>query len=77
MTTGRTFKVLLAWDTEEKLWVTQVPALGDLSTYGRTRQEALDMTREAIAGFLEASAKQGLPIPDVPDPELVDLEVAV
>jgi predicted RNase H-like HicB family nuclease len=56
MTTGRTFKALLAWDTEEKLWVTHVPALGDLSTYGKTRQEALEMTREAIAGFLEVKS---------------------
>lgn len=77
MTTGRTFKVLLAWDSNERLWVTHVPTLDDLSTYGKTRQEALDMTREAIAGFLEASAKEGLAIPDMPDPELLDLEVAV
>jgi predicted RNase H-like HicB family nuclease len=38
--------------------VTLVPSLGSLSSYGETREKALDQTREAILGYLEAAAKE-------------------
>jgi predicted RNase H-like HicB family nuclease len=75
--TTRRFRVLLEWDPNARAWVTVVPSLGSLSTYGDTREEALEETREAILGYLEAAAKEGLPVPDVEvEPELVELEVA-
>jgi len=77
MKTGRHFKVLLEWDAEDSVWVTYVPSLGHLSTFGKTREEALEMTREAIAGYFEAAAKEGLAAPSGPDAEILDLEVAV
>ncbi|MSQ09434.1 MAG: type II toxin-antitoxin system HicB family antitoxin [Dehalococcoidia bacterium] len=77
MTTQK-FDVVLEWDADESLWVTQVPALDHLSTYGDTREEALANTREAIAGYLEAAAQEGITIPDIVSrPELLDLEVAL
>ncbi|MEP7013626.1 MAG: type II toxin-antitoxin system HicB family antitoxin [Acidobacteriota bacterium] len=69
------FNVLLEWDAESEVWVTYVPTLNGLSTFGETREEALDQTREAILGYLEAAEKESLPIPS--NTELVDLEVAV
>jgi predicted RNase H-like HicB family nuclease len=69
------FHVLLERDPEAGVWVTHVPALNGLSTFGETRQEALDQTREAILGYLEAAEKEGLPLPG--STELVELEVAV
>jgi hypothetical protein len=49
--------------------VTHVPDLGDISTFGDTR--------EAIAGYLEAAAKEELPIRDARvSAELVALDVA-
>jgi hypothetical protein len=43
-----------------------------------TREEALDQTREAILGYLEAAAKEGLSVPEAPaEPEILELEVAV
>ena len=77
MKSGRHFKVILEWDTEESLWVTYVPSLGHLSTYGKTKDEALEMTREAIVGYFEAAAKEGFAEPSMPEPEILDLEVAV
>jgi predicted RNase H-like HicB family nuclease len=70
--------VLLEWDERDRVWVTYVPALDFLSTYGDTREEALDNTKEAITGYLEAAAKEGLPVPagDAPA-EVIDVEVAV
>ena len=45
----RRFTVLLEYDPEAQLWVTFVPALDYISTYGETREEALDQTREMIS----------------------------
>lgn len=73
---ARRFKVLLEWDTDDEVWVTYVPTLGSLSTYGNTRDEALEQTREAILGYLEAAAKEGIPIPSAEaETEIVELEV--
>jgi predicted RNase H-like HicB family nuclease len=69
------FHVLLEWDPEAEAWVTYVPTLNGLSTFGETKEEALSNTREAILGYLEAAEKEGLSLPD--PAELVDLEVAV
>ena len=75
--TTRNFKIVLEYDAEDEAWVTYVPALDHISTFGDTREEALEQTRELILGYLEAAAKEGLTVPgDGPEPELVDLEVA-
>lgn len=72
------FHVLLEWDMAEQLWVSYVPALNYLSTYGETRDEALAMTREAIEGYLEAAEREGITIdPPAGHAELVHLDVAV
>ncbi|MBF0474278.1 MAG: type II toxin-antitoxin system HicB family antitoxin [Deltaproteobacteria bacterium] len=71
-------KVLLEFDKADNLWATYVPGLNYLSTFGETREEALQNTREAIIGYFEAAEKEGMPI-DVTsaEAELVDLEVAM
>ena len=60
---SRSFQVVLEWDSEENVWVTNVPALDFLSTYGDTKEDAITNTREAIQGYLEAAAKESLPVP--------------
>ena len=74
----RRFAVLLEWDAADHVWVSYVPELNHMSSYGDTREQVLSQTKEAIVGYLEAAAKEGIPVP-LPDlqPELVDLEVAV
>lgn len=74
--TARRFKVLVEWDADDRVWVTTVPALNFLSTYGDTRDDALSQTREAILGYLEAAEKEGIPVPADGDAELVEIEVA-
>ena len=74
---SRRFKVLLEWDPEESVWVTYVPALNHLSTYGQTREAALEETREAIAGYIEVAEDAGITVPDSgPEVELTEVEVA-
>ena len=57
------YNVLLEWDEYEQVWATYVPALNWLSTFGASRGEALEQTREAVLGYLEAAAKEGLEVP--------------
>ena len=76
--TVRNFKALLEWDPEARVWVSYVPTLDYLSTFGENREEAIQNTREAILGYLEAAAKEGLPVPvGASEAELVDVEVAI
>lgn len=74
----RRYHVVLEWDPEDQMWVTFVPTLNDLSTFGETREEALANTQEAIEGYLEAAAKEGITVPtyDIV-PEVVQVEVPV
>ena len=56
----RSFQVLLEWDPNDELCVTYAPILDYLPTFGETREEALENTREAVIGYLEAAAKDRL-----------------
>ena len=73
---GRQFQVFVEYDPGEKVWMTFVPALDHLSTFGSTRDEALANTREAIVGYLEAADKEGIQLAIDPTPaELVQIAV--
>lgn len=72
----RHFQVIFEFDPDEDVWATYVPALDMMSTYGETREEALAMTEEAIAGYLEVAAQHGISVPgDMKVVELVDLDI--
>ncbi len=47
---------------EDGVWVVECPAIPGCISQGRTRDEALDNVREAIALCLEVRAEQGLPL---------------
>ena len=73
---ARQFQVFVEQDPSENAWVTYVPALDHLSTFGSTRDEALGNTREAILGYLEAADKEGIKLSaDTTDAEIVQIAV--
>ena len=57
-------KINLEWDAEDHVWVSSIPDLGDISTYGETLEEAITHTREAVLGYLETATEQGMTLPD-------------
>ncbi|MFZ5591825.1 MAG: type II toxin-antitoxin system HicB family antitoxin [Bacillota bacterium] len=59
----RRFKVILEWDKEAKVYVVTVPALPGCSTFGRSREEALEMAKDAIQVTLEGLKAIGQPVP--------------
>ncbi len=72
------YSVLLVWDAKDKVWVSHVPSLGGISTFGETKEAALKQTQEAIEGYLEAAVKEGFEIPKSDaKAELAAVEVAM
>lgn len=70
------FKVILEYDKEERCWVSYVPSLEDISTWGRTREEALKNAEEAILGYLEAAKKERLSLPGLQPVEVAGAAVS-
>jgi predicted RNase H-like HicB family nuclease len=56
------FEVVLQPETEGGFSVS-VPALPGCHTQGETREEALEMAKDAIEGYLEVLAEEGRPLP--------------
>jgi len=48
---------------EEGGYVVHVPALDGAATQGETLEEAREMAKDLIVGYLEALAKDGVPAP--------------
>jgi len=71
------FKILIEWDGDSRLWVTRVPELNDLSTFGETEEEALQMTKDAILGYLEAVKQVGEPASGSKASSLTTMQVAL
>lgn len=73
---SHSFQVIVEFDATDDVWVTYVPALDWLSTFGESRDEAIANTREAIVGYLEAAAQEGLAVPTATtQSELIELDV--
>jgi antitoxin HicB len=58
-----TYTVILERDVDGG-YVVHCPALPGVVTEGETVEEALEMARDAITGYLESLRKDGLPIPE-------------
>jgi predicted RNase H-like HicB family nuclease len=55
------FNVTLERD-EDGIWIVECPAIPGCVSQGKTREEALDNIKDAIALCLEVRAEQGLPL---------------
>ena len=62
------YTIVLEPDDEGRGYTVRVPALPGCITEGRTRDEAIENAREAIAGFIEARRKAGEPGPEETGP---------
>ena len=47
---------------EDGVWIVECPAIPGCVSQGKTKEEALDSIREAIALCLEVRAEKGLPL---------------
>ena len=72
----REYTVVLNPDEEGRGYTVRVPALPGCITQGRTRKQALERAREAIAAYVASLEAEGEPIPEERRPIQV-LKVAV
>lgn len=66
------YRVLIEQD-EDGVYVAEVPALPGCISQGKTRSEAIDNIKEAIAGYLESLEANGEPIPPSVNEEVVEV----
>ena len=66
------YRVLVEQD-EDGVYVAEAPALPGCISQGRTRTEALDNIKEAIAAYLESLTAHGDPIPPSITEEVVEV----
>ncbi|MDA8330350.1 MAG: type II toxin-antitoxin system HicB family antitoxin [Candidatus Dormibacteraeota bacterium] len=64
----RRYTVILDPDPDDGGYAVHVPALPGCHTQGDTVPEALAHAEEAIIGYLEALASDGLPLPEEREP---------
>lgn len=67
------YRVLIEQD-EDGVFVAEVPALPGCISQGRTRMEATDNIKEAIALYLESLSANDEPVPPPITEELVEVE---
>jgi len=67
------YRVLIEPD-EDGMYVAEVPSLPGCISQGRTRAEAVENIKEAIAVYLESLAAHNEPVPPPISEELVEVE---
>ena len=53
----------MEWDEDTEAWVTRVPELNNISTFGKTQEEALRQTRELVLGYIDTMRDHHLRVP--------------
>ena len=66
------YRVIIEQD-EAGVYVVEVPSLPGCISQGKTRSEAIDNIKEAIAGYLESLQAHGEPIPPSITEEVVEV----
>jgi predicted RNase H-like HicB family nuclease len=68
------YRILIEQD-EDGVFVVEVPSLPGCISQGRTREEAIENAREAIAAYLESLAAHDEPIPPPIAEEVVEVAI--
>ena len=68
------FRILVRQD-EDGMFVSEVPELPGCISQGRTRNDAISNTKDAISGYIASLKKHGEPIPPSIEEETVEIPV--
>lgn len=66
------YRVLIEQD-EDGVYIAEVPALPGCVSQGKTRAEAVENIKEAIAGYVESLETRGEPVPPSISEEVVEV----
>ena len=57
------YETIIYWDSEDKIFIADIPELPGCKAHGRTKQEALKNIEESAALWLETAREDGIDIP--------------
>ena len=57
------YSIDIAWSEEDEGYIATVPEFPGLSAFGETWEEAVSQATDALRGFIETYAEDGLPLP--------------
>lgn len=55
---------VIVYPGEDGCWVAEVPSLPGCISQGRTKEEALNNTKEAIQAYIDALKEDGIAVPE-------------
>ena len=55
---------VIIYPGEDGYWVAEVPSLPGCISQGRTKEEALNNTKEAIQAYIDALKEDGIAVPE-------------
>ena len=55
---------VIIYPGEDGCWVAEVPSLPGCISQGRTKEEALNNTKEAIQAYIDALKEDGIAVPE-------------
>jgi len=58
------YEVLIYWDDEDGVFVGEVPELSGCMAHGKTQEEALENTKEAMRLWIDTAKEFNDPIPE-------------
>ncbi len=73
----RKYTIILEPDTEEGGYTVTIPTLPGCITQGETVEECVERAKEAITGYIESLAAEGMTIPEETErPQMITINVA-
>jgi predicted RNase H-like HicB family nuclease len=69
------YHVMLRWEPDDEVYTAWVPSLPGCVTFGKTIDEALDMERDAIEGYVQILIAHGEEVPT--DEDIIDRTVEI
>jgi predicted RNase H-like HicB family nuclease len=69
------YHFMLRWEAEDEVYTAWVPSLPGCVTFGKTIDEALDMAKDAIEGYVQILIAHGEEVPT--DEDIIDRTVEI
>ena len=58
------YSIVIQWSQKDNCFVASLPEWGDLNTYGKSYEQALNNARRVLSSLIEASISQGRSLPE-------------
>ncbi|NBV21460.1 MAG: type II toxin-antitoxin system HicB family antitoxin [Proteobacteria bacterium] len=60
---AKAYELIIDWSDDDQCYVVKVPDLSGCMAHGKTRQQAVEMTEEALKLWIETAKEAGVSVP--------------